>query len=117
MPFLSSDPLTYVVRLIVVFSILPIHECAHAWMASKLGDPTARQMGRMTINPLVHLDLIGTLCLVVAGIGWAKPVPVNPNYFKNRKTGMALTALPARCPIFLWGLWYVLGNLVYGFWW
>lgn len=85
--------LTAVSRLIVIFAILPIHECAHAWAADKLGDPTAKRLGRLTVNPLVHIDWIGAACLLVAGMGWAKPVPINPMYFRNRKYGMALSAL------------------------
>lgn len=114
MPFFSAQPMTYVVRLIVILSILPVHEFAHAWMSNKLGDPTARQLGRMTINPLVHLDLIGSICLMLAGFGWAKPVPVNPNYFRNRKTGMALTALAGPMSNLIMGFAVlVLANLVY----
>lgn len=59
------------------------HEWGHAWMANKCGDPTARLMGRMTINPLAHLDPFGFVMMLVAGFGWAKPVPVNPNNFRN----------------------------------
>lgn len=59
------------------------HEWGHAWMANRCGDPTARLMGRMTINPLAHLDPFGFLMMIVAGFGWAKPVPVNPNNFRN----------------------------------
>ena len=62
-------------------------------MAKKLGDPTASNTGRLTLNPLAHFDPIGTTALILVGFGWAKPVPVNPYYFKNRKNGMALTAL------------------------
>ena len=72
--------------------ILPIHEWAHAYTAHKLGDNTAYYSGRMTMNPLAHLDPIGFICLVVAGFGWAKPVPVNPLNFKNSQKGMAITA-------------------------
>jgi Zn-dependent protease len=68
------------------------HEFAHGWVSEKLGDPTPRQQGRMTLNPLAHLDLIGTLLMILTGFGWAKPVMVNPMYYKNRKKGMALTA-------------------------
>ena len=82
-----------IVLLIVAVTALPFHECAHAWVASKLGDDTARYQGRLTLNPLVHLDPIGTLLLLFAGIGWAKPVPINPRNFKNPKAGMALSAL------------------------
>ena len=82
-----------VVRLIVLLTALPFHECAHAWMANKLGDPTAKNQGRLTLNPMKHLDPMGAVLMLVAGFGWANPVPVNPNNFKNRKGGMALTAL------------------------
>lgn len=69
------------------------HELAHAWVSTKLGDPTPRREGRLTINPLAHLDLVGTILMVLTGFGWAKPVGVNPMYYKDRKKGMALTAI------------------------
>lgn len=69
------------------------HELAHAWVSSKLGDPTPRYEGRLTLNPLAHLDPIGTLLMIFTGFGWAKPVGVNPMYYKDRKKGMALVAL------------------------
>ena len=80
-------------RAIVIFLILPVHEYAHGWAAAKLGDPTAQARGRRTFNPLAHLDPIGALCILLFGFGWAKPVPVNPMYFRHRKRDMALTAL------------------------
>ncbi len=80
------------VRLVAVLLILPIHEFAHAFTANKLGDRTAYYQGRLTINPIKHLDIIGTLAIMFVGIGWAKPVPVDPRNFKNRKVGMAITA-------------------------
>ena len=80
-------------RVFVVFCILPIHEFAHAWVAYKLGDETARLKGRLTIAPLAHIDIMGALLIFLAGIGYAKPVPVNPRNFKNPRKGMALTAL------------------------
>jgi len=76
----------------VIIFCLSVHECAHAWAAKKLGDNTAWMHGRLTLNPSKHLDLIGTLMILFAGFGYAKPVPVNPRNFKNRKRGMALTA-------------------------
>ncbi len=81
------------VRLIIIFCILPIHEFAHGWMAKKLGDQTARYQGRLTMNPLAHVDPMGALFIIFFGFGWAKPVPVNPYNFKKRKRDMALTAL------------------------
>jgi Zn-dependent protease len=79
--------------VVIVFTALPIHEFAHGWAAYKLGDPTAKNQGRLDLNPFSHFDIIGTTALLLFGFGWAKPVPVNPYYFKNRKNGMALTAL------------------------
>ena len=72
---------------------LTIHEYAHGFVAYKLGDPTAKESGRLTLNPLAHIDPIGFLIMLVLRFGWAKPVPVNPLYFKNPKKGMMLTAL------------------------
>ncbi len=73
---------------------LTVHECAHAWVADKLGDPTARMMGRVTLNPIRHLDPIGTIMLFLSGMfGWAKPVPVNPMNFADPSRGMMLTSI------------------------
>lgn len=80
-------------RVFVVFCTLPVHEYAHAFVATKLGDDTARLKGRLTLAPLAHIDLMGALMIFLVGIGYAKPVPVNPRRFKNPKAGMALTAL------------------------
>ena len=80
-------------RCFVVFCCLPIHELAHGLMADKLGDHTARNQGRLTFNPFAHLNPIGTIMIFLFGIGYANPVPINPNNFKNPKKGMALTAL------------------------
>ena len=85
--------LSLLLSLPVIVFALSSHESAHAFVAWKLGDPTARNMGRLTLDPLKHLDPIGTLMMVLFGFGWAKPVPVNSRYFKKPKWGMALTAL------------------------
>lgn len=77
----------------LIFVSLPLHEFAHAFAAYKLGDETAKWNGRLTLNPLRHLDPFGTVMLVLCGFGYAKPVPVNPYYFRNPKKGMALTSL------------------------
>ncbi len=82
--------LTYLLALIVV---LTVHECSHAWAATQLGDPTAERAGRLSLNPLRHLDLFGTLMLFFVGIGWGKPVPVNPRNFAKPVRDQALTAL------------------------
>ena len=84
---------TYLVRAMVLLTAIPIHECAHAWASNKLGDPTAKNLGRLTLNPLPHLDLIGSVLMLFTGFGWAKPVPVTTRNFKNVKKGMILTAL------------------------
>lgn len=83
----------YGVRILIIFMILPIHEFAHAYAAKKFGDSTAENMGRLTLNPISHIDIFGAICLVLTGFGWAKPVPVNPNRFKNYKLGSVITAL------------------------
>ena len=84
------------IRVFIILFILPVHEFAHGWAANKLGDPTAKMMGRLTLNPMAHIDWLGAGLLILLGFGWAKPVPVNPYNFKDRthkKRGMALTAL------------------------
>lgn len=80
-------------RIFVVFCCMPFHEAAHGWMANKMGDPTAKNFGRLSLNPFKHLDLVGTIMIFLFGIGYANPVPVNARNFKNPKKGMALTAL------------------------
>ncbi len=77
---------------IVVFS-LSFHEFSHALTAYALGDPTAKYNGRLSLNPFKHLHPIGFVCMLLFGFGWANPVPINANYFKNRKGGMAVSAL------------------------
>lgn len=69
------------------------HEFAHAFVSTKLGDPTPKYEGRLTLNPLAHLDITGTILMILTGFGWAKPVGVNPMYYNDRKKGMALTAI------------------------
>lgn len=83
----------FLARLFVVFCTLPVHEYAHAFIADKLGDKTARLSGRLTLNPMAHIDILGAIMILFVGFGYAKPVPVNPRNFKNPKKGMALTAL------------------------
>lgn len=78
--------------LTVIFLTMPVHEFAHGFAATKLGDPTPRYQGRMTLNPFAHIDWIGAACILLFGFGWAKPVQVNSNNFKSPKKGMAITA-------------------------
>ena len=110
----TLDPITILIRALVLVTAMPVHECAHGLVADKLGDHTARSAGRLTLNPFHHLDLTGSLLLLLAGFGWAKPVPVNMYRFKNPKKGMAVTALAgpacnfllALLFLFLYGLLY-----------
>ena len=80
-------------RVIAIFLCLTVHETCHGLAAYALGDPTAKSMHRLSLNPLRHIDWIGLLMMFAVGFGWAKPVPVDPRYFKKPKQGMALTAL------------------------
>ena len=91
--FTKWDLITLLVSIPIVLISLSFHEFAHGWMADRLGDKTARWNGRLTMNPLRHLDPIGAFSMLFFGIGWAKPVPINPRNFKNPKKGMALTGL------------------------
>ena len=85
--------ISIVLSALAVLITLPIHELAHGYIAYKLGDRTAFNLGRITLNPLKHLDPIGALCMLAFGYGWAKPVPINARNFKDPRKGMALTAL------------------------
>lgn len=93
----GGDPRAYLIQILlslpIVLIALCLHETAHGFVAYKLGDPTARNLGRLTLNPMKHLDPIGFLCMLLFGFGWAKPVPINTRYFKNPKRDMALSAL------------------------
>ena len=92
--WLNTDlMLMWLVRLMVIFLINPLHEFAHAFIAHKLGDDTAKREGRMTIDPLAHLDPFGAIFLMAFGFGWAKPVPVNPANFKHKNLDMMFVAI------------------------
>jgi Zn-dependent protease len=92
------DLRTFLLLLPIVLVSLTLHELAHAWVAWRLGDPTAKSQGRLTLNPLAHLDPMGTLMFVLTALianlpfGWARPVPVDPRYFRRAKEGMAIVA-------------------------
>ena len=89
-----ADAVIYILSAVaVIFLTMPVHEYAHAFAAYKLGDHTQKYAGRLTLNPFAHIDWFGALCILLAGFGWAKPVQVNPYYFKNHKRDMAITAL------------------------
>ncbi len=81
-----------IINVPITLIALTGHEFAHGWVSKKLGDPTPEAQGRLTMNPLAHLDPVGTLLMILTGFGWAKPVQVDPRYYKNQKRGMALTA-------------------------
>lgn len=92
------DIMQYVYIIIVILISLSFHEFSHAFVSYRLGDPTARDQGRLTLNPIRHLDPLGTIMMIASmiggtGIGWAKPVPINPTYYKNRKAGTMLVSI------------------------
>ena len=105
--------LSMVTRLAAVLLCLTVHESCHGLAAYVLGDPTARREHRLSLNPLRHIDWFGLLMMFVAGFGWAKPVPVNPNYFKKPKQGMALTALAGPVSNFLLALLTLLAARIF----
>ena len=90
---MTAQATYYIIRALVALVAIPFHEAGHALAAWLLGDATAKREGRLSLNPFAHFDLLGTLCMVFAGVGWAKPVSTDPRNFKNPKRGMALTAL------------------------
>lgn len=90
---LEQTLMTIVALLITIFIVLPIHEWAHGFVAYKFGDNTAKINGRLTLNPLKHIDPLGAMAMILFKFGWAKPVPVDARNFKNPRLGMALTAL------------------------
>ena len=100
--------------IFVVFCTLPIHEFAHAVVADRLGDPTARRKGRLTLNPFAHLDLWGCLMIVLVGFGYAKPVPVNMRNFKNPKAGMAIVALAGPLSNLVMAILFLILRWVFG---
>ena len=85
---LINDPIAFVFLVIPLLYSVVIHEVAHGWVAYRMGDPTAKWMGRLSLNPLKHLDPVGTLMLFLVGFGWAKPVPINLNNIPDRRKGL-----------------------------
>ncbi|GAB6087809.1 site-2 protease family protein [Alkaliphilus crotonatoxidans] len=82
-----------IITLPGILLAITCHEFAHAYVAYRFGDPTAKHYGRLSLNPIKHIDPFGFILLLIAGFGWAKPVPINPNYFKNRKLGTFLVSI------------------------
>ena len=113
----------YLARAIALLTAIPFHEAAHAWASDKLGDPTAKLYGRMSLNPVRHFDLLGALCMILVGFGWAKPVPVAARTnFKHPRRDMALSAaagplanvlLAAVCMVVYKVLWYVFAGVIF----
>ena len=94
-------PLSIIIYLLPVILVsITIHELAHGYISYKLGDPTAKNAGRLTLNPLKHLDILGTIMILISGFGWAKPVPINPIYYRDRKKGTMLVSLAGPLSIF-----------------
>jgi len=92
-----SDPKTWILSTLLMMPAILIglsfHEFAHAYVANKLGDPTPKRQGRVTVNPMAHIDPIGLLCLIFIGFGWGMPVQINPRYFKNTRRDELLVAI------------------------
>jgi len=113
-----QNPLQLLYTLPAILIGLTVHEWAHAYAAYRLGDPTARNLGRMTLNPLAHVDIFGFLMLILIGFGWAKPVPVNPRNFKNYKRDDIIVSLAGIVTnvlvAFLFSFVYVAGVLKWG---
>ena len=101
--------LLYTIPAILI--AITAHEFAHGYVSYRLGDPTPKREGRLTLNPFAHLDFWGTICLLLFRMGWAKPVRINTAYYKNRKKGIILVSLAGPCMNYLVGF---LGMLLYG---
>lgn len=97
----TQELLSWLMMAAAALLCIMVHEISHGLVAYWLGDPTAKRAGRLSFNPLRHIDLVGLLAMVVARFGWAKPVPIDPRYFKHPKRGMALTALAGPISNFL----------------
>lgn len=117
---LRGDPQVLLLRVIAILAAVTVHEFAHAWAADRLGDPTPRTRGRLSLNPVVHLDPMGSLLLLLAGFGWAKPVEVNPRYFPDPRRGMLVVAaagpLANVAMALVLGMVYQLGPIEPGSW-
>jgi len=90
---LFSEPMTFLFFVVALLVAITVHEFAHAWAGVMQGDPTAKLMGRLTLNPLVHLDFLGTLMIFLVGFGWGKPVPYDPRHVRDGRTSEAVIAL------------------------
>jgi len=102
--FNQSQILSFIMSIPAVLFAITIHECAHGWAAYLMGDHTARYSGRLSLNPLRHMDPIGALCMLFFRFGWAKPVPVNSSNFRNRRAGIVTVSLAGPLSNFVTGL-------------
>ena len=109
--FGNFDLRTMLLRIPIILLAISVHECAHGLAAYWLGDRTAKMYGRLSINPMHHMDIGGAICMLLFGFGWAKPVPVDPRYFKNPKGGMSLVGLAGPLSNFLLALVF---SVLYG---
>lgn len=116
---LQSTLPTLLLSLPAVLISLSVHESAHGYVANKLGDPTAKNLGRITLNPMKHFDLLGFLSMVIFRVGWANPVPINARNFKNPRRDMAISAaagpLSNLCLAFIFAILLKILNVAYGF--
>ncbi len=101
MLFSGLDFRVLLLRIPIIFLAISVHECAHGYAAYLLGDRTAKMYGRLSLNPMRHMDITGAICMLLFGFGWAQPVPVNPQYFKNPKRGMSLVGIAGPLSNFL----------------
>lgn len=112
--FFHGNALYYAVRIFGGLTAVSFHEFAHAYTAYKLGDPTAKEAGRLTLNPIKHIDIIGLISFVLLGFGWAKPVPVNVMNFRNQRSGIRLVSFAGPMANFLLlGVFALLAKLSY----
>ncbi len=110
---LISQPDILIFFTIAIIIAITVHEFAHAWMATILGDPTAKFSGRLTLNPIAHLDPLGTVMIFIVGLGWGKPVPYNPNFVRRGKFGEMLIALAGPVSNIIIAILFALPNRIY----
>lgn len=108
-----GNPLILLYRIPALLVAITVHEYAHGRVSEAFGDPTPRWSGRLSLNPIRHLDMLGSLMILLVGFGWAKPVPVNPNYYKNPRRDMALVGLAGPITNFVTAI--ILGRLGFFF--
>lgn len=112
----AYDVYEFLIRIPIVLFSLTVHEVAHGFAAYKLGDSTAKSLGRLSLNPLKHLDPAGAVCMLLFRFGWAKPVPINTRYFKKPRSGMAITALAGPTSNLLMSLIaFIISRYIYAF--